>query len=204
MSTAQQDRSLVDRLGRLEAQLEIGQLPVRYATAVDQRDIDTWVGLFVPDVNMGRRGSGREALRDWITPHLIGFYRSIHYICGHRIVLGPAGPTGDIEAATGHVYCRAEHEVGNRWIVMGIRYDDEYRRVDGEWLFERRRERHWYAADLDEHPQLVGFDSWHPTSPSPALPGHDRHFAAFWQDRDSSSVTEHPLMRGGTREDSGA
>ena len=38
--------------------------------------------------------------------------------------------------------------MADRWIVMAIRYDDGYRRVDGEWLFARRRERHWYAADL--------------------------------------------------------
>ena len=50
---------------------------------------------------------------------------------------------------------------------MAIRYDDEYRRVDGEWLFSRRRERHWYAADLLERPQQVDFDSWHTSHEAP-------------------------------------
>ena len=156
MGAVKRDNSQAARLARVEAQLAIGQLPIRYALAVDQRDLDAWVGLFVPDVDMGRHGRGREVLREWIAPAVSQFYRSIHQICGHRIELGPAGPTGEPETASGQVYCRAEHEVGKRWIVMAIRYDDEYRRVDGEWLFSRRRERHWYAADLLERPQQVG------------------------------------------------
>ncbi len=180
------------RLARVEAQLSIGQLPIRYALAIDQRDLDAWVGLFVPDVDMGRHGRGREVLREWIAPSVSQFYRSIHQICGHRIVLGPAGPTGEPETASGQVYCRAEHEVGKRWIVMAIRYDDEYRRVDGEWLFSRRRERHWYAADLLERPQQVNFDSWHTSSEAPALPAHAPAWAAFWRDRDTTSVTDRP------------
>jgi hypothetical protein len=43
---------------------------------------------------------------------------------------------------------------------MAIRYDDHYVKVDGQWYFARRKERHWYAAGIDEHPQLVSFDSW--------------------------------------------
>ena len=39
----------IERLERVEAQLEIGQLPIRYALAVDARDVDAWLDLFVPD-----------------------------------------------------------------------------------------------------------------------------------------------------------
>ncbi|MBE8517021.1 nuclear transport factor 2 family protein [Amycolatopsis sp. H6(2020)] len=167
------------RLARVEARLDIGQLPIRYALAVDQRDLDAWVALFVPDVDMGRRGAGRPALRAYIEPRLRWFYRSVHLLAGHRIELGPDGPDGVPATATGQVLCRAEHEVGDRWIVMAIRYDDVYRRVGGEWLFERRREHHWYAADLAERPQAAGFDSWGTGGP-PALPGADPAWHAFW------------------------
>ena len=60
--------SLEDRVDRIESHLAIRQLPVRYALAVDARDLDAWVGCFRPDVDMGRRGSGREALRSYIEP----------------------------------------------------------------------------------------------------------------------------------------
>jgi hypothetical protein len=186
-------RSLPERLAAVEARQLIGQLPVRYALAVDQRDLDTWVSTFVPDLNMGRHGTGREVLREWIAPQVAGFYRSVHLICGHRIDLGPAGPDGELETATGQVYCRAEHEVGDKWIVMAIRYDDTYRKVGDEWLFERRKERHWYKADVAEQPQLVNFDSWqNQNNAPPELPQHESSWAGFWRAFDVEAVTAHP------------
>jgi hypothetical protein len=175
--------STEQRLARIEARQEIGQLPIRYALAVDQRDVETWAGLFVPDVDLGRHGRGRETLQQWIVPQLRWFYRSIHLVCGHRIELGPDRPDSGPVTALGQVYCRAEHEVDDRWIVMAIRYDDVYRHVEGEWLFERRHEQHWYATDLGEHPQSVGFDSWNTGGP-PRLPGSDATWSGFWAGAD--------------------
>ncbi|MEU1189054.1 nuclear transport factor 2 family protein [Streptomyces sp. NPDC005859] len=167
--------SLEERVDRVESQLAIQQLPIRYALAVDGRDLDAWVGCFRPDVDMGRHGSGRHALRRHIEPLLRGFQRSVHQICGHRVEF-----TGR-ETATGAVYCRAEHEVGDRWIVMAICYRDDYARVDGEWYFSRRREQHWYAADVTERPQAVGFDGWEGAG-EPALPEAFPSWAAFWKE----------------------
>jgi len=175
------DPGLVDRVARIEAQLAIQQLAIRYAMAVDARDLDAWVGCFRPDVDMGRHGTGRESLRRYIEPMVRRFYRSVHLICGHRIEL--AGP----DRATGAVYCRAEHEVGDEWIVMAICYFDEYARMDGEWFFSRRRERHWYAADVTRTPQSVGFTGW-TGSAVPALPSEFPAWAPFW-DGDESAGT---------------
>ncbi|MGZ5397802.1 MAG: nuclear transport factor 2 family protein, partial [Mycobacterium sp.] len=44
--------SLEARVQRVEDMLAIGQLPIRYALAVDERDVDAWVDLFVPDVRV--------------------------------------------------------------------------------------------------------------------------------------------------------
>ncbi|MGE0877810.1 MAG: nuclear transport factor 2 family protein [Acidimicrobiia bacterium] len=163
---------LAERIERIEAQLEIGQLPIRYAMAVDARDIDTWLSLFIPNVQVGRDKFGREALRGYIEPALRSFKRSLHQICGHRIEIL------DRDNARGATYCRAEHEVDDRWIVMGICYFDTYQRVDGTWYFSRRQEKHWYSADINEHPQAVAFDSWkHQT---PALPDRFETWAPFW------------------------
>jgi 3-phenylpropionate/cinnamic acid dioxygenase small subunit len=180
------DDALLQRITRLEDRFDIGQLPVRYALAVDQRDLDTWVSLFVPNVSVGRLGSGRDTLRAQIEPQLRNFYRSIHQIVGHRIDLVGG------ETARGQTYCRAEHEVGDRWVVMAIRYDDEYQKVDGEWLFARRRERHWYAADLIEHPQSVAFNGWTSTAPAPRLPHLDDSWSSFWSGHDTSALTRQP------------
>jgi hypothetical protein len=173
------------RLQRVEDMLAIGQLPIRYAMAVDERDVDAWVELFVPDVRVGA-AVGRNALRESITGMLRMFYRSIHQIVGHRIDIA------DEEHATGSVYCRAEHEVDNRWIVMAIRYDDEYRKIDGRWYFVRRKENHWYAVDLTERPQQVGFDSWQPTAARPNLP-RSPSWQTFWEGVDTSSISSHAV-----------
>src|SRR5690348_8154994 len=97
------DTDLSARIDRIESTLAIQQLPVRYALAVDGRDIDAWVNLFVGDVNCGRHGTGRKALADYIEPLISTFYRSQHLICGHRIEFV------DADNAKGQVYCRAEH-----------------------------------------------------------------------------------------------
>ena len=192
-TTRQGDASAVAaRLARIEARQLISQLPIRYAMAVDERNLDAWTQLFVPDVSMGRLGVGRDVLRRWIEPALEGFYRSIHLICGHRVDLGPVDAAGEPDTATGQVYCRAEHEVGDRWIVMGIRYDDEYRRIGDEWFFARRRERHWYKADVTERPPEVDFDSWHPEAAPPDLPKLAPSWESFWRDRNVGRVTSRP------------
>jgi 3-phenylpropionate/cinnamic acid dioxygenase small subunit len=175
------DLDLAERVERIEAHLAIQQLAIRYAMAVDARDMDAWVGCFRPDVDMGRHGTGREALRRYLDPMVRRFYRSVHQICGHRIELTAK------DTATGAVYCRAEHEVGDDWIVMAICYFDEYARVNGEWFFSRRRERHWYAADVTAAPQSKGFAGW-AGSGTPALPGEFGSWASFW-DGDPRAAT---------------
>ena len=79
------NEEILERLGRMESMLAIQQLAIRYALAVDGRDIETWLRLFVEDVDCGPRGIGREALRPRIEGSLSNVYRTIHYVCGHEI-----------------------------------------------------------------------------------------------------------------------
>jgi hypothetical protein len=53
--------------------------------------------------------------------------------------------------------------------------------VDGEWYFSRRREQHWYACDVTERPQAVGFGSWEGTG-EPALPEAFPSWGPFWKE----------------------
>lgn len=61
-------RSLEDRIDRIESHLAIQQLPIRYALAVDARDLDAWAGCFRPDVEMG--GTAGAGKRCWHTSSL--------------------------------------------------------------------------------------------------------------------------------------
>jgi hypothetical protein len=186
---------LAARLDRIESTLEIQQLPIRYALAVDGRDFDAWTELFVEDVNCGRRGTGREVLKAFIEEACAGFYRSTHFICGHRIDF--TGP----DTASGDVYCRAEHEVGEAWVVMAICYSDSYARRDGRWYFVRRKERHWYAADQTRRPAGPDFYDWPGRAVAPAaLPAAFPTWSPFWDGPGRSrlpEVTRFPVSSAG-------
>jgi hypothetical protein len=165
------------RLDRIESILAIQQLPMRYALAVDGRDIDGYVDLFIADVNCGKYGIGRVALRQFIELALRNFYRSQHFLCGHQIEFK------DADHATGKVYCRAEHEDGLNWVVMAICYFDTYVRREGVWFFARRQEKHWYASDMLSRPLGPHFTQWsgQPEISEPALPGDFPNWRNFWE-----------------------
>jgi len=188
------------RLNRVESILQIQQLAVRYALAVDRRDIESWLQLFVEDVDCGRFGIGREALRGFIVPTLSNFYRSIHFVCGHQIDFEQP------DRARGHVYCRAEHEDGEKWVIMAICYEDRYERRNGQWYFVRRRERHWYAADVLERPMASELCVW-PLAGGvpPSLPDTFNTWGPFWNALDPQkvgSVTNRAIGPGTSRTDS--
>ena len=164
------------RLDRVESQLAIQQLAARYALAVDSRDLDSWVNLFVPDVDCGPHGKGREALRKFIDPAVRTFYRSHHQLCGHVIDLL------DADHAKGTVYCRAEHEAGDKWVVMAICYFDTYERRDGQWYFLKRSEKHWYSSDILERPGEPEFQNWPAWKDrKPTLPQQFPTWKRFWE-----------------------
>ena len=176
---------LAKRIDRIESYQQIQQLPCRYALAVDSRDLDTWVGLFIEDVNCGRAGKGRDVLKKWIDPQVRGFYRCQHQICGHVIDFI------DDDHATGKVYCRAEHEDGKQWIVMTICYFDTYERRDGKWYFARRQEKHWYSSDIIARPEGPNFQRWDRSAQhKPTLPHDFPTWKPFWDSMDPAEIAK--------------
>jgi ketosteroid isomerase-like protein len=148
-----------DPLTWLLAHEEIRQLAARYAVAVDARDLDGIVELFVDDVQVGRDRRGREALRQDFDRQLRAIGVSILLVGGHVIDLV------DDDHATGVVSCRGEIEVGDRWVVQAIQYHDTYERREGRWLFVRRRHLLFYGADVLERPIGLAPANW-PASPT--------------------------------------
>ncbi|MFN8036619.1 MAG: nuclear transport factor 2 family protein [Acidimicrobiia bacterium] len=143
-----------DEVHRLAAIESIRQLVARYGPAVDSRDLDTLVHLFVPDVRVGRSAIGRAALR-------ASFAESLGAIGISVLDVGtPVIDLLDADHGIGTVYCKAEIQDGDRWIHQAVVYEGQYRRDDGRWYFVRRRHRLFYGSEVGTNPLLLPPANW--------------------------------------------
>jgi ketosteroid isomerase-like protein len=166
-----------ERLDRIESLAMIRQLPVRYALAVDSKDFDALVALFVPDVRVGRERQGREALAEWFQSTLRPLAASVHFVGNHIVSFD------DADHARGIVYCRDELDrVGSdEWQVGMLQYWDTYVRVDSEWCFERRRFHRWYIGDVLERPAIgAGVGERNDGLATNLLPDSFTNLGRFW------------------------
>ncbi|MDI6028510.1 nuclear transport factor 2 family protein [Corticibacterium sp. UT-5YL-CI-8] len=138
---------ILQRLDRIESRDEIRQLISKYALALDMRDIDALVGLFVPNVKVGGGKSGREVLRDWLDDTMRRQFDGTSHHVGSTII-----EFIDPDNAVGIVYSKNEHETGAEWVIMQMMYYDRYSRLDTRWYFVRRQPLYWYATDLNKPP----------------------------------------------------
>jgi hypothetical protein len=144
----------LDPVAWLVAHEEIRQLASRYAIALDARDLDVLVALFVPDVRVGRDEHGRDALKTNFDAQLRPLGVTILHVTNHVI------DVADEDHATGIVSCRGEIESGAEWIVQSIQYHDTYERRDGHWLFVRRKHRLFYGVDVLARPLGLPDANW--------------------------------------------
>jgi ketosteroid isomerase-like protein len=169
---------MAGRIDRIESTDAIRQLAYGYALAVDARDLDAIVALYVDDVRVGGGRSGRDALRATFDASLRQFAASAHHVTNHLIeFLG-------MDDATGLVSCRVEHEVGDKWVTASLVYHDRYVRRSGPWLFRGRVQTRLYATAHDDPPigpdrlRWPGADAadsgFHETLPA---------WRAFWDDK---------------------
>jgi uncharacterized protein (TIGR02246 family) len=118
--------------------IDLRALVDAYAVAVDARDRERFVGLFLPDAVMAmgpRELEGHEGVVkaiDMLDKH---YPRSMHFVGNHDVTL-------DGDHATGLVYCLAHHistrDEGSRDRFVAVHYDDRYVRTDDGWRFARR------------------------------------------------------------------
>jgi hypothetical protein len=128
--------------------IEIGDLVVRYATAIDQRQFEMLDRVFTPDADCdytevgGFRGD-RDAFKAWMADVAPLFSTWLHQVTNHAVEL-PAG--GDADRATG-VSCLFNPVVLDGRpgpLFEGGRYHDQYLRTDDGWRITSRREEPLY------------------------------------------------------------
>lgn len=168
---AQSQSDLIDRLAARE---EIRELAYRYAYAVDFRDVEMFRTLWAPvaapspypDIDIH---TVEDLIAGWPDRG-----PSILFVCNHLIDFE------DAEHAVGSVYCIVQVGWGERFIDQSILYQDRYVRLDGRWLFEKRRHLLWFGEDRERHPFRQPDADW-PASPSGrgTLPGDVESFRRF-------------------------
>lgn len=181
---------LEHRVARIEAQLAIQQLAFRYARAVDSRNLADLGELFSPITRFGEHGDGPGGARAFYDAVLARFYRSFHQVVGHVIT--------DVTEndARGTVYCRAEHEHGDNWIVNLMIYFDRYVRVGDGWRFLGRRPRFLFVGDHQATPRSLDFNKWpgREESFTCELPQSDATWTDYWSahEQEQARVTTLP------------
>jgi ketosteroid isomerase-like protein len=165
----------MDALERLIAKDEIRDLAHRYSIAMDSRDLDALVALFVDDVRVGRDRHGRQALREDFDRQLRTIGISILMVANHVIDFD------DDDNARGIVYCKAEIQDGERFITQAIRYEDRYEKRSGHWHFVRRKHLLFYGRESGENPLQLPPANWpEHHSGKGTLPESQESWQRFW------------------------
>ena len=133
-------------LDRTVARDEIRQLVARYAVLMDARYFEAVAALFVDDVRVTADQRGRVALAGFFVASVRHIPITILNVGTHLIELD------DADHACGVVYCRAELQVEDRWVVQAIQYRDVYERRHGDWLFVKRAHLLWYGREVGTSP----------------------------------------------------
>ena len=170
-----------ERLERLESIEAIRDITARYPIALDERDLDTLVGLFVEDVKPSENAPrGRGPLKEHYERLCRGWGFTIHQVFQQAIDFESP------ERAMGHVYCKAEHEIGGKFVVAMLRYLDRYERRDGRWYFRWRQTPMWYVTEVRDGPLEPQRIRWPDRPPAAAeLPDAFESYRRFY---DTGSV----------------
>ncbi len=160
---------------RAAAIVEIQQLGIAYCVGIDRRDVDLIAGLFVPDVDCGHWGIGRDAFKVMYRENDSTFTTSIHQATNHLVTVESE------DAASGVCYLTAEQRMHDgSWARLAGAYEDRYEKVDGSWLFRARKLLFWYR-DADA-PIGLRDTTYRTFAKWPTLPEAWPTWEKFWTD----------------------
>ncbi|MFD9890858.1 nuclear transport factor 2 family protein [Amycolatopsis sp. NPDC059027] len=135
--------------------LEIQELLVTYATAIDSKDFGALDGIFTHDAHIdyttfGGIAGTRAELKEFLTSSMAQFAVCQHLIANPAIHL-------DGDHATGRVMCLNTLgfpvEDGDPHLaLLGMWYLDEYTRTPRGWRISRRSQQRSWTQGLDDVP----------------------------------------------------
>lgn len=134
----------MSELAALLDELAIKDLSHRYAIALDRDDREEWASLFSENVAFESGGSvrGLEDVLRIPREQLARYKKTLHSVTTQKISFDGDRATGEVYCVAHHIY-EDFHQNGRFPFNLShnflIRYEDEYARVDGRWVFTRRR-----------------------------------------------------------------
>lgn len=144
--------ALQHRIDRLESRFAIEELVSAYCEACDEHDIPRLAGLFAEDAVYGSPSGvlvskGRAEIAEMFVRAFRVRGPGFHWT--HDLVMRFDEENPD--RARGIVASHAETFVNRVPSLAAMKYDDEYRRVDGQWLFARRSIRFLYYVPAEKY-----------------------------------------------------
>ena len=127
------------RLDRLESKDAIRELATAYAIACDEHDMPRLTSLFTDDAcfdapNGSMVASGKQAIVTMFEDTFKIRGPAYHWTHDITVNVDPNNP----DQATGLVLSHAETTPNGVVSIAAMRYEDQYRREQGEWLFAKR------------------------------------------------------------------
>ena len=141
---------LEGRVRDLEAADEIRNLKATYAAACDDNyNPDAIAALFVEDAVWESDGlgnfEGREAIREFFRGISSYFTFALHYGLNPKIEVA-----GDTARARWYLFMPCTVSDGGRAIWRAGIDDEEYVRVDGRWMFKRKKSATIFNTPFEE------------------------------------------------------
>ena len=141
---------LENRIMDLEAADEIRNLKATYAAACDDNyNPDAIAALFVEDAVWESDGlgnfEGREAIREFFRGISSYFTFALHYGLNPKIEVA-----GDTARARWYLFMPCTVSDGGRALWRAGIDDEEYVRVDGRWMFKRKKSTTIFNTPFEE------------------------------------------------------
>ncbi|MEI6459419.1 MAG: nuclear transport factor 2 family protein [Pseudomonadota bacterium] len=186
-AAAGSDRTLAQRIERLEARAAIRALVGTYCITVDVRDLDGIAQCFTRNGIMRSadgvmNASGREAVIAQFHGRFAVLGPSNHFTHDHIIQFDDQ----DANIASGSLNTHAELIRNGEMLVASLRYRDRYQYEEGRWRFAERVLSFFYYARPGELPEVLGSALRNRAYPEPMaadFPEESPFWSAYYRER---------------------
>lgn len=141
-------------LQEISDRLELQQLIVDYAYAIDERKWDRLDRIFTPDAYIDYRAMGGidgkyPAIRAWLPEALKHFPAYMHFVGNYSCDISGESATGKVACFNPMVIPRQDKS-GIDTMFLGLWYVDKYQRTKDGWRISERVEQKCYDYGMPE------------------------------------------------------